>query len=1117
MTQTLPDTFIRHPFSFDIEAADPDGHSLSFQVTAPAWVQWQTSGATSITLTGTPPEGTPSTSSIEVTISDGIDSVTQSYVIETQPRALVELVNQTISVSEANGVATLTVRRSIQSAGEVQVDFTAVNGTSPLGAAFRATAGQDFTPTTGTLTWADGDMSEKTITIPLINDSIPEVEKTFLVQLSNLQGIADAGAFTAIMTLSDDDVPPGVEASLSDPYVIEHGTATHNNGAWTLNRSGDPANVFQGYVFNLDTVNLNSVGDFAEITFRIRSNTASNTARQVSWGFFEGSPVTGAGQRSITDNWVGYLHQIGTRTSGGTNGFAVARQGDGSLPLMDHVGGQTNFNGATATGSASLIHPSQDVLVSVRIERISDNQLRLLSTFQTPDSDRTNDGSSNGIQWFFNTENGVCRLNSMHSLSDGPTSFGGFAIASRGDGWVLRDLSMTSNASLPQNPTAPQILQQPQSVIVQVGEPAQFSVLASGNPSPTYQWYRNDEPLPGATSSSLEISAAQYADAGNYHVVVSNSEGSVISNTATLTVQTPPPQIVITRPGIVPAFIPADVGLMVEGNVIPSGLPGGPAPTVSWSVVSTPPSGSVTFAPADDINTAISFDVAGEYVLRLTADENGVQQTSDLTVHYGTGSASGGSGGPTDSLIGWWKMDENTGNSLNDASGNQPPGTLNGATWTEGRFGGGLGFNGTNQSVSLGNPTEVNGATHLSISLWAKVNDLEKDHTLLAKSSFNASNTSFLLWRDDDAYISKRKDTVAFLIGTGSSNVRIEGASNAMNTTDWHHIVITIEAGSPTGLRLYINGVEDPNSPVSLTSLTQIPSTVNDLLLGTTTDQASSKWLGGALDELRIYHRVLTPSEVTALSQEGPANSGPEVQVIDPESPTAGVSTTINALLQDDGLPNPPAAVQIQWQTVSGPGTAEFAQPNALQSPVTFPTAGDYVIRITADDSQIKTFRETAISVGGLANNPAEIWRLTYFGQTENTGMGADLTDPDGDGLPNLLKRASESDPTQGAYYRPQVGQIALAKKIYGTLQFRQITGGTESPGMSYTMNEMVYEAQLSETLAPGSWVGGPSRFIQVGTLVDHEDGTQTMTLRTVDPISAHPRLFLRIKVTQQP
>jgi arabinan endo-1,5-alpha-L-arabinosidase len=93
-------------------------------------------------------------------------------------------------------------------------------------------------------------------------------------------------------------------------------------------------------------------------------------------------------------------------------------------------------------------------------------------------------------------------------------------------------------------PVAPGITTQPQSQTVTVGANVQFSVAASGRPTPTYQWNFNGTAINGATGSSYGLTNVQPSNAGDYTVTVSNNSGSVTSGRATLTVNaatSPPP------------------------------------------------------------------------------------------------------------------------------------------------------------------------------------------------------------------------------------------------------------------------------------------------------------------------------------------------------------------------------------------------------------------------------------------------------------------------------------------------------------------------------------------------------------------------------------------------
>ena len=84
------------------------------------------------------------------------------------------------------------------------------------------------------------------------------------------------------------------------------------------------------------------------------------------------------------------------------------------------------------------------------------------------------------------------------------------------------------------------ILSQPLSPTVLAGKTISFSVVATGVEPLTYQWSKNGADIDGATGSALELADVSADDAGDYVVTVSNADGAVESDTATLEVQDSP-------------------------------------------------------------------------------------------------------------------------------------------------------------------------------------------------------------------------------------------------------------------------------------------------------------------------------------------------------------------------------------------------------------------------------------------------------------------------------------------------------------------------------------------------------------------------------------------------
>jgi GH25 family lysozyme M1 (1,4-beta-N-acetylmuramidase) len=88
---------------------------------------------------------------------------------------------------------------------------------------------------------------------------------------------------------------------------------------------------------------------------------------------------------------------------------------------------------------------------------------------------------------------------------------------------------------------APAITSQPLATAVKVTSNAMFTVTAGGIPAASYQWQFNGTNIAGANGSTYTRTNTQYADAGNYSVVVTNIAGSVTSSNALLSILTAAP------------------------------------------------------------------------------------------------------------------------------------------------------------------------------------------------------------------------------------------------------------------------------------------------------------------------------------------------------------------------------------------------------------------------------------------------------------------------------------------------------------------------------------------------------------------------------------------------
>ena len=83
----------------------------------------------------------------------------------------------------------------------------------------------------------------------------------------------------------------------------------------------------------------------------------------------------------------------------------------------------------------------------------------------------------------------------------------------------------------------PVIVGQPLSRTNRINSTAALRVRAKGSPRLSYRWFYEGNAISNATRSVLSLRRAQPAQSGQYHVVITNSVGSVTSAPAILTVQ----------------------------------------------------------------------------------------------------------------------------------------------------------------------------------------------------------------------------------------------------------------------------------------------------------------------------------------------------------------------------------------------------------------------------------------------------------------------------------------------------------------------------------------------------------------------------------------------------
>lgn len=207
----------------------PPGSSFSLSVgatsgTLPLSYQWYLgtnpiSGATSATYTVTAADVALHQGNYSVVVTNSNGSTTSSTATVTVKNpAILTFTSATASAIENDGTLTLTLQRGGSDVGAVSVDVALTNGT--------ATSPSDFTSSTTTVSWPNGDTANKTVSIPLTNDAIAEPAKNFQALLSNYSLDAIPGGVTAVeITLLDDDAGP----TITQPLVARRAVTGWNS------------------------------------------------------------------------------------------------------------------------------------------------------------------------------------------------------------------------------------------------------------------------------------------------------------------------------------------------------------------------------------------------------------------------------------------------------------------------------------------------------------------------------------------------------------------------------------------------------------------------------------------------------------------------------------------------------------------------------------------------------------------------------------------------------------------------------------------------------------------------------------------------------------------------
>ena len=149
------------------------------------------------------------------------------------------------------------VKRTDGSVGAVSAQFDTSSGT--------ATAGSDYTAVNSSIVnFADGDMADKTVTIPISEDAVYEGNETVNLALTNATGGAQVGPQAiATLTIVDNDAQPAF--SIDDVTQAEGNVGT-SNFVFTVTKTGATALTSTVTFATLDGTATTADGDYVAQT-----------------------------------------------------------------------------------------------------------------------------------------------------------------------------------------------------------------------------------------------------------------------------------------------------------------------------------------------------------------------------------------------------------------------------------------------------------------------------------------------------------------------------------------------------------------------------------------------------------------------------------------------------------------------------------------------------------------------------------------------------------------------------------------------------------------------------------------------------------------------------------
>jgi hypothetical protein len=467
---------------------------------------------------------------------------------------------------------------------------------------------------------------------------------------------------------------------------------------------------------------------------------------------------------------------------------------------------------------------------------------------------------------------------------------------------------------------------------------------------------------------------------GTNNVMAVGSKGgiSVTDNLIWIPPISPPTVSILSPTGAVASLAGTGDTLLLSAAV--SNPPTAFSLTTSWSQVSGP--GMVTFANSNALTTSASFSSNGLYGLNFTAN-NGAVTTVPVIVTVGQ------SGGVTNGLLAWWKMNDGSGATAADSSGNGRPATLSNAYFTNytGIYpSNAVHFNGSSSYASFASP----GVTQLTLVAWARAITIgNSDYPRIFDTP------GYRLFYRFDSQGDNGFDFATYSTGNGDWS----SGANVISTGAWYRVAASYDLSNLTNVPTEcVNGVPIASPTVITTPSGTQPSSAGTGYIGNVA--ALNRGWSGDLSDLRIYNRILSGAEISVLASSSSVNEAPSCNAGTNQTVIWPATATLSGTVNDNG--NAPGMVTTMWTQIGGPAGVTFGNSNSLSTTVSFPTPGTYQLQLTTGNGQAATVSSVMVNAitPGLSFMPLPgalqlswpgnntNWLLQYQSNSLSVGLG---------------------------------------------------------------------------------------------------------------------------------